>query len=328
MSELMNAMMRPIALLFAAAAFVASAPAGAQTYPDRPIRMIVPFPPGGPVDITARIVTQQLAPILGQPVVVENRGGASGMIGGKMVANTEPDGYTILCGNISSLVVTPIVNRNRDFDPAKVFAPVAKLSQNYQVVVVAPEFGPKTVQELVAYAKANPGKLNFGSAGIGNASHLAAERFMQKTGIEMVHVPYKGAADAMTAVMGGQVQMFFGDIAGAMPLIRSGKLRPLAWSGPVRNPELPDMPTFAESGVDYHVITYIGVVAPVLTPSAILTKLNAAINQSLVTPAAAAAFHRIGAEVKPASAQDFGQFLADERAQWSEVVRRAAIKFN
>jgi len=308
------------------AALCAPAAVRAQAYPDRPVHMIVPFPPGGPVDVTARIVTQQLAPILGQPVIVENRGGASGMIGGKAVASAEPDGYTILCGNISSLVVTPIVNGNRDYDPAKAFVPVAKLSQNYQVVVVAPEFGPKTVQELIAYAKANPGKLNFGSAGIGNASHLAAELFKQKTGIEMVHIPYKGAADAMTGVIGGQVQMFFGDIAGAMPLIREGRLRALAWSGDVRHPDLPNMPTFAESGVDYHVITYIGVVAPAATPPAIVARLNAAINQSLVTPGAKAAFQRIGAEVRPASPQAFGDFLAAERAQWSEVVRRAGFK--
>ena len=297
----------------------------AQTYPDRPIRMIVPFPPGGPVDVTARIVTQQLAPILGQPVIVENRGGASGMIGGKAVATAEPDGYTLLCGNISSLVVTPIVNNNRDYDPDRAFAPVAKLSQNYQVLVVAPEFGPKTIQQLIAYAKANPGKLNFGSAGPGNASHLGAELFKLKTGVDIVHVPYKGAADAMTGVMGGQVHMFFGDIAGAMPLIRDGRLRALAWSSQIRNPELPEMPTMIESGVDYVALTYIGVVAPAATPPAIVQKLNAAINQSLRSPEVVAAARRLTAEIRPASTQEFGQFLARERAMWAEVVRRSGL---
>ena len=170
-------------------------PAAAQSYPDRLIRMIVPFPPGGPVDVTARIVGQPLGPILGQPLVIENRGGASGAIGAKLVAAAEPDGYTLMCGNISSLVVTPAVNRNRDYDPAKAFTPVAKLTQNYQVLVVSPDFPAKTVQELIAYAKANPGKLNYSSPGPGNASHLAAELFKLKTGIDIVHVPYKGAAN-------------------------------------------------------------------------------------------------------------------------------------
>ncbi len=316
------------ALLSATAALAFSAPALAQTYPDRPIKLVVPFPPGGPVDVTARIVAQPLAPLLGQPVVIENRPGASGMIGGKAVATADPDGYTILCGNISSLVVTPIVNNNRDYDPVKAFVPVAKLSQNYQVLVVAPDFAPKTVQELIAFAKANPGKLNFGSAGPGNASHLGAELFKLKTGVDIVHIPYKGAADAMTGVMGGQVEMFFGDIAGAMSLIREGRLRALAWSSEVRNPDLPDMPTMIESGVDYVALTYIGVVAPAGTPPAIVARLNGAINQSLVAPEAAAAMQRIGAEVRPASAQEFDRFLTRERAQWAEVVRRSGLKAN
>jgi len=309
-------------------ALALTASAAAQTYPDRPIRMIVPFPPGGPVDVTARIVGIPLGSVIGQPVVIENRGGAAGTIGSKAVATAEPDGYTLLCGNISSLVVVPAVTNYRDYDPQKVFTPVAKLSQNYQVLVVAPQFGPKTVQELIAYAKANPGKLNFGSAGPGNASHLAAELFKLKTGTDIMHVPYKGAADAMTGVMGGQVHMFFGDIAGAMSLIRDGKLRALAWSSEVRNPELPDMPTFLESGVDYRVLTYIGVVAPAATPPAIVQKLNAAINQTLVLPEVTAAARRLTAEMRPGSAQEFGAFLAREREQWTEVVRRSGLTPN
>ena len=319
-------------LLFAvltAAGWAAPVSAPAQSYPERTIRMIVPFPPGGPVDVTARIVTQQLAPIIGQPVVVENRPGASGAIGGKAVATADPDGYTLLCGNISSLVVTPVANNFRDYDPGKAFAPVAKLSQNYQVLVVDPSFPARTVQELVAYARANPGKLNYGSPGPGNASHLAAELFKQKTGTDIVHVPYKGAFDAMTGVMGGQVQMFFGDIAGTLPLVREGRLRALAWSSDVRNPELPDLPTMIESGVpDYVVLTFIGVVAPAATPAAIVSKLNGAINESLKSPEVAAAFAKLSAEVHPASAQDFGAFLARELRKWDEVVRLSGLKVN
>jgi tripartite-type tricarboxylate transporter receptor subunit TctC len=314
------------AIVIAAVLAFAAGPALAQTYPDRVVRMIVPFPPGGPVDVTARIVGQPLGAILGQPLVIENRGGASGAIGGKLVATAEPDGYTLLCGNISSLVVTPAVNRNRDYDPAAAFAPVAKLTQNVEVLVVRPDFPAKTVGELVAYAKANPGKLNFGSPGIGNASHLAAELFKLKTGIDIVHVPYKGAMEAATGVLSGQVQMFFGDIGGMLPLIRQGQLRALALSGESRSPELPDLPTMIESGVpDYVVQTFIGVVAPTGTPPAVIELLNGAINKALRAPEVTAAAVRLNADIHPASAQDFGAFLASERDKWQDVVRRSGV---
>jgi tripartite-type tricarboxylate transporter receptor subunit TctC len=302
-------------------------PTHAQSYPDWPIKLVVPFPPGGPVDVTARILGQALSPIIGQPLIVENRGGASGAIGSKLVAAAEPDGYTLLCGNISSLVVTPVVNRYRDYDPAKAFAPIAMVTQNYEVLVVNPTFPAQSVKELIAYAKANPGKLNFGSAGLGNASHLAAELFKLRTGTDIVHVPYKGAADAVTGVLSGQVQMFFGDIGGVMPLIREGRLRALALSRETRSPEIPELPTMIESGVpDYVVLTYIGVVAPAATPRAIVDKLNATINASLRTPEVVAAAKRLSAELRPASAADFGAFLAGERDKWGEVVRQSGIK--
>ena len=302
-------------------------PALAQTYPDRLIRMIVPFPPGGPVDTIARIVTQGLPQILGQTVIIENRGGASGTIGARAVAASPADGYTLLFGNISSLVVTPVVTNNRDFDPDKTFTAVAKTSQNYEVLVVHPDFPAKSVRDLVAYAKANPGKLNFGSAGIGNATHLAAELFKQRTGVDIVHVPYKGAFEAVTGVMAGQVQMFFGDIGGVLPLIREGRVRALAISSATRSADLPTLPTMIESGVPgYVVLTYTGVVAPAATPPAIVQRLNAALNASLQTPEAAAALRRIGAESAPSSAQDFAAFLAGERDKWREVVRLSGIK--
>jgi tripartite-type tricarboxylate transporter receptor subunit TctC len=213
-----------------AAVALAGVPALAQAYPDRPIKLVVPFPPGGPVDVTARIVAQPLLSIIGQPFVIENRGGASGAIGAKFVAAAEPDGYTLLCGNISSLVVTPLFNRYRDYDPATAFTPVAKLTQNHEVLVVRPDFPAKSVRELIAYATANPGKLNYGTPGPGNASHLAAELFKLKTGVDIVHVPFKGAAEVATALLGGQVQMFFGDIGGMLPLIREGRQRAMARS--------------------------------------------------------------------------------------------------
>ena len=323
-------MLRKRVVLTAAAAIAIAlhlAHAGAQPYPARPIKMIVPFPPGGPVDVTARILAQHLPRTLGQTVVVENRAGAAGSLGAKAVASAEPDGYTLLCGNISTLVVLPAVTSNRDYDPGKVFVPVAKISQNYEVLVVHPTFPARSVAQLVAHAKANPGKLNFGSAGHGNATHLAAELFKLRTGVDIVHIPYKGAADALTGVMGGQVHMFFGDIAGILPLVREGALRALAVSSERRNALLPDLPTMMESGVpDYVVLTYIGVVAPAATPADIVATLNSAINASLMSPEVAAAFAKLGAEVRPAPPQEFAAFLAAETRKWEQVAKTANIR--
>jgi tripartite-type tricarboxylate transporter receptor subunit TctC len=289
--------------------------------------MIVPFPPGGPVDVAARLLGQQLPRALGAAVIVENRSGAAGALGAKAVASADPDGYTLLCGNISTLVVLPAVTGNRDYDPGKVFVPVAKVSQNYEVLVVHPAFSARSVGELVALAKANPGKLNYGSAGHGNATHLAAELFKLRTGVDIVHIPYKGAADAVMGVLGGQVQMFFGDIAGVLPLMQEGTLRALAVSSETRNLLVPDVPTMIESGVpDYVVLTYIGVVAPAGTPSGIVDKLNSAINASLTAPDVATAFAKLGAEVRPAPPRDFAAFLAAETRKWTEVAKAANIK--
>jgi tripartite-type tricarboxylate transporter receptor subunit TctC len=315
------------AIVMLACVIGAIGPATAQGYPSRPIKMIVPFPAGGPVDVAARLVAQHLPRVLGATVIIENRAGAAGALGTKAVAGADPDGYTLLCGNISSLVVLPAVTGNRDYDPAKAFTPVAKLSQNYEVLVVHPAFPARSVGELLALARANPGKLNYGSAGHGNATHLAAELFKLRTGVDIVHIPYKGAADAVTGVLGGQVQMFFGDIGGVLPLMREGTLRALAVSSDTRNPLVPDLPTMIESGVpDYVVLTYIGVVAPAGTPTGIVEKLNSAINESLATPDVAAAFARLGAEVQPASPQDFAAFLAAETRKWTEVAKAANIK--
>jgi tripartite-type tricarboxylate transporter receptor subunit TctC len=300
-------------LAFGAAVVV---PAMAQPYPTRPIKLIVPFSPGGPVDVTARIVITHLPRILGQPVIIENRAGAAGALGAKAVASADPDGYTLLCGNISTLTVLPAVTNNRDYDPSKAFAPIAKLSQNHEVLVVHPALAAKSVAALIAHAKANPGKLNYGSAGHGNATHLAAELFKLRTGTDIVHVPYKGAAEAVTGVLGGQVHMFFGDIGGVLPLLREGTLRALAVSSATRNALVPDLPTMIESGVpDYVVLTYIGVVAPAGTPAGIVSRLNAAINESLTSPKVAAAFGKMGAA-----------FLAAETEKWAVVVKAANIK--
>ncbi len=303
-------------------------PAVAQPYPTRPIKLIVPFSPGGPVDVTARIVGQHLPRILGQTVIIENRAGAAGALGAKAVASADPDGYTLLCGNISTLTVLPAVTDNRDYDPSKAFAPVAKVSQNHEVLVVHPAFSAKSVAELIALAKANPGKLNFGSAGHGNATHLAAELFKLRTGTDIVHVPYKGAAEAVTGVLGGQVQMFFGDIGGVLPLLREGTLRALAVSSATRNAARP-----GAADHDRERRARLRGARPMsawwLRPAlrrAIVDRLNAAINESLTSPDVAAAFAKMGAEVRPGPPQDFAAFLAAETEKWVAVVKAANIK--
>ena len=318
---------RRTATILALALGLSAGAAAAQPYPARPVKMIVPFPPGGPVDVAARLIAQDLPRRLGQSVIVENRAGAAGSLGAKMAASADPDGYTLLCGNISTLVVLPAVTNNRDYDPSRVFAPVAKLAQNYEVLVVNPAFSVRSVPELVAHAKANPGKLNYGSAGVGNATHLAAELFKLKTGVDMVHIPYKGAAEAITGVLSRQVDMFFGDIGGIFPQLQEGTLRALAISSATRSALVPDLPTMIESGVpDYVVLTYTGVVAPAGTPASIIEKLNSAINASLISPEVAAAFAKLGAELRPASPADFAAFLVAETRRWSDLVKTANIK--
>jgi tripartite-type tricarboxylate transporter receptor subunit TctC len=301
--------------------------ASSQSYPDRLIKMVVPYPAGGPIDLTARLVAQRLGPILGQTVIIENRGGAGGALGSKAAATAEPDGYTLLFGNASALVVGPAVYRFRDYDTLKHFTPVAKVTEGYEVLVVAPDFPPQNVQELIAYAKANPGKLNFGSMGYGNLTHLVAELFKLRTRTDFVHVPYKGSPDAVAGIVTGQVHILFGEVAGLLPLVREGKIRALGVSSAARNALAPELPTLIEGGLpDFIALTFTGVVAPAGTPPAIVAKLNAAINESVKSAEIVAALAKLGAEVRPGSAEEFGAFLARERDKWVDVVTRTGIK--
>jgi tripartite-type tricarboxylate transporter receptor subunit TctC len=315
-----------IALVIGAGASIAGR-AEAQTYPDRLIKVVVPYPPGGPIDITARLVVQRLGPILGQTVIIENRGGAGGALGTKAAAGAEPDGYTLLFGNASAFVVGPAVYRFRDYDTLKQFTPIAKVTEGYEVLVVAPDFPAKNVQELIAYAKAHPGKLNFGSMGYGNLTHLVAELFKLQTGTDFVHVPYKGSPEAVAGIVSGQVHILFGEVAGLLPLVREGKLRALGVASVGRNALAPELPTMIEGGVaDFVALTFTGVVAPKGTPAPVVSKLNAAINESLKPPEVVAALGKLGAEVRPGSPEEFGAFLAKERDKWVDVVTRTGIK--
>ena len=298
----------------------------AQNYPERLIRIVVPFTAGGPVDVVARLVAQHMARSFKQNVIVENRVGGGGVIGAKAVANAEPDGYTLLFGNVSTLAVLPAVTRNRDYDPAKNFVAVAKVSDSPELLIVDPAFPARTVGELVAQAKANPGKFNYGSSGYGNATHLVAEWFKAKTATDIVHVPYKGLSDTVTGLLGHQVIMAFGAIEGALPLVADGRLRALAVTSERRFPLIPDLPTMIESGVDGFVVTsFEGVVAPAGTPPAIVARLNAAINEAVASADIKARFTALGLEPSTGSPQEFARFFAAETRKWAGVVVTAGI---
>jgi tripartite-type tricarboxylate transporter receptor subunit TctC len=318
-----------IAAMLAGVACLGVAPAVGQTYPDRLIRIVVPFAAGGPVDVMARLVAQRMAVILGQNVIIENRAGGGGVIGAKAVANAEPDGYTLLFGNVSTLAVIPAVARNKDYDPVKSFVPVAKVSDSPEVLAVERSFPARTVQDLVTVARNNPGKLNFGSAGFGSATHLAAEWFKAKTAVDVVHVPYKGLSEVVTGVLAGQLTFVFGAIEGLMPHIQDGRLRALAVTSEKRFPLLPELPTMIESGVDGFVVSsFQGVVAPAGTPPAVVARLNAAVNASMEAPEMRAQLARLGATPAPGTPQEFAVFFAAETRKWAAIVKSAGISID
>lgn len=310
----------------ATAIVIATAGAGAaQPYPNRVIKAIVPYTAGGPTDVITRIITKRLGEVLGCPIIIENRPGASGMIANRAVAAAEPDGYTLLFGNTSTFVVFPAVSHTRDFDVLKRLAPVARLLQGYEVMVVDPSGPAKTLPAFIAYAKANPGALNYGSVGFGNLTHVAGELLKLRTGIDMQHVPYKGAPELIAALLSGQVQMNFTEVSGVVPLAREGKIRPLAIASEARDPKAPDIPTFAEEGVpDFIVGTFTGVMAPAGTPPAIVTKLNGAINTVLAQADTRAMLENLGSSVRPSTVEEFAAFLAAEQRKWEEVAPVAA----
>jgi tripartite-type tricarboxylate transporter receptor subunit TctC len=298
----------------------------AQEYPSKTVKLVVPFGPGGPTDVAARIVSQIVQQRLGQSVVIENRPGAGGAIGTKSAANAEPDGYTLLIGTSATLGVVPALSKNPGYDPLTSFAPVAKVSDSSTILIVPPSFPASSVAELVAYAKANPGKLSYASAGPGNQTHLAAELLRARAGIDLVHIPYKSGAEMVTAVLSEQVQMAFPDVSILLPLIRDGKVKALAVTSGARHPQLPDVPTMAEGGIaDYVTTFWTGTVAPAGTPAAIVDKLNAAINAGLSSPEIKETLAKVGAESRPGSPQEFAAFIAAETKKWSAIAKTAGI---
>jgi tripartite-type tricarboxylate transporter receptor subunit TctC len=301
--------------------------AHAQSYPSRPIKMIVPFPPGGPVDVMARVVVQRLSVSLGQ-VVIDNRPGAGGTLGSRAAAMAEPDGYTLLFGSSTTLAAAPSLYANSGYDPLKSFVPVGMISSVPFVLAVAPRVRARSLAELVALAKANPGKLNFG-APTGTLPHLTGEMLKLRAGIDIVHIPYRGAASAITDMLSGQMDMAFEPISVMVGHVRDGKVVPLAVTSPTRSPELPDVPTMIESGYpDFVSMSWTGVVAPTGTPPEVVTKINRAIIESFRSKEAADSLARLGAEPNFGTPESFGATIAAEIPKWAETVRAAGIRLD
>jgi tripartite-type tricarboxylate transporter receptor subunit TctC len=300
-----------------------------QPYPARTIKLVVPFGPGGPTDVSARIVAQVVQSGLGPSVVIENRPGAGGAIGTKSVAIAEPDGATLIGGTSATLGVVPALMKNPGYDPIKSFAPVAKVADSTLVLVVPATLPANSVQEFVVYAKANPGRLSFASAGVGNQTQLLAELFKSKAGLDIVHVPYKSGAEMVTAILGEQVQMAFPDVSILIPLIREGKLKALAVTSASRHPQLPDVPTMIESGIPDYIMTFwSGVVAPAGVPAEIVNRLNTAINDGLTSASVRENLAKVGSVASPGTPQDFADFIAAETRKWSAVARMAGISLD
>ena len=314
----------------AAALLPASRAANAQqAYPSKPIRMVIPFTPGGSTDVLGRAIGLELGHAWHQPVVVDNLPGAGGSIGADKVAKSPADGYTLLMGHIGTLAINPSLYPKLDYDPVRSFAPVAWVARVPNVLVVHASVPARTLAELVALAKAQPGKLAFGSGGNGSAAHIATEYLKLQTGASFLHVAYRGTAPAVTDLLAGQLQLLFTGAPALLPHIKAGKLRALAVSSPQRIALLPDVPTVAESGVpgtkDFEADQWYGVVAPAGTPADIVALLNRQINQSLNSAEVKARLNAEGAEPTPSTPQVFGQLIASEMKRWDRVIKSAHI---
>ena len=312
-----------IAWLVGATALAATASGNAAEFPARPIRVVVPYAAGGPTDVLGRMVAEFLGRDLGQAAFVENRPGAQGAIGAETAARADPDGYTLLVVAGSMIVLNPLLYKKLSYDPARDFRMLALITEVPVVMEVHPSVPARTVAEFVAYAKQNPGKLSFGSAGTGGTIHLAGEMFKQMAGIEMTHVPYKGAAPALTDLLAGNIQVMFDAVGTALPSVRSGMLRALGVSSARRNSDLPDVPTIAESGYpDYLVSVWFGVAAPARVPDNIAQILQGSLDRAMNDDAFRASLEKIGYSVlRPRSRAAITEFIDADRARWSDVIR-------
>lgn len=315
-------------LLVALAAAALSTVAAAQAYPSKPIRIIVPYPPGGTSDILARAIGPGITAALGQPVIIENKPGSTGNVGADFVAKSPADGYTLLLGDIGSLAIGPSIFKDLPFDPVKDFAPVVMVAYSPHLLVVNPSVQAKDVKELVALAKAQPGKLNFAVSGIGGANHLAGVDFALRSGIKWAYIPYKGGSQALTDMTGGQADVMFNGMLATYPMVKGGKLRAIAISSAKRFSAAPDIPTVAESGFPgFETGSFQGIVAPAGTPPDIVNKLHQTITKLLATPEMQERLVNAGAETRPGTPAEFGTFVRDEKARWAKVVKESGEKF-
>jgi tripartite-type tricarboxylate transporter receptor subunit TctC len=313
-------------LLAALLLFVVSALAAAQDWPARPVRLILPFPPGGGTDILGRLIAERLSASLGQPVVTENRGGAGGNVGAEAAARSAPDGYTIVLV-APSLAISPTLYSKINYDPVKDFAPVSLVATVPNVMITQPSLPAQNLQEFIAYAKARPGALNFGSGGAGTSNHLAGELFNIVTGTKLVHVPYKGVNLAMQDVLAGNVHLVFIGIPAAAPHVKAGKLRALALVAPQRSAALPDVPTVAEAGLgDFEVTTWYGVLAPAGTPRPVVMRLNSELVKIMHSPELKEKLAATGTEPLTSTPEEFAAYIKREIAKWGDVIRKSGAK--
>jgi tripartite-type tricarboxylate transporter receptor subunit TctC len=315
--------------VFAVACALASFSAGAQNYPDRPIRVIVGVPAGGTPDVMARAITAGMSKLLGQPLVMDNRGGAGGLIGTEVAAQAAPDGYTLLVSSPGPLTIIPHLQKKIAYDPLRDFAPIGVIASNPFLLITHPSVPAKTLKDLIALAKAQPGKLNYASAGNGAANHLAMELFKSMAGVNITHVPYKGAPQAVTDVLAGHMNMMFNSIPPVLAHIKADRFRALGVGGSKRSPQLPDVPTVNEAGVPgYEAITWFGMLAPAKMPKPILARVQAAFSKVIVTPELRAQLEAQGAEPGSGSAQEFSALIRREYDRYARVVKASGAKID
>jgi tripartite-type tricarboxylate transporter receptor subunit TctC len=304
-----------------------AAQATAQSWPERPITLVVAFAPGGSTSIVARAVSDKMSEALGQKIIIDNRAGAGGTIGTKAVAGSTPDGYTIALGYTGTLAIGPSLYTNAGYDPRKDFAPIGMIGNAPNSLVVHPSFPAKTVAELITYAKANPEKVSFGSAGVGTASHVSGEYFATAAGIKLVHVPYKGTGPALSDLIGGHIPMAFAPIPATHSQISSGTMRALAVTSAARSGLLPEIPTIAESGLTgFDASLYYGLVAPAGTPRPIIDKLNAALRAALASDDVKKRLVADGTDVTPSTPEEYAAFIDKDEIKWSKIVKASGAK--
>ena len=321
--------MKVPAVVCAAALVVASSISAAQSYPTRPVRLVITYPPGGTTDFVGRPIAQKLSELIGQTVVVDNRGGAGGVLGTMIVAQAPPDGYTLLLGTSAGMVINPLLHKKLPYDPLRDFAPISRTNVNPQALVATAALPANSVKELIAYARAHPGKLNVASSGVGTPNHLGAEMLKHLAKIDIVHIAYKGGGPAMTDLIAGQVQLQFSSIPTVLAHVKAGRIKMLAIGSAKRSPALPDVPTIAEAGVPgYEYTTWYGIFAPRGTPSAAVARLNTAVTQAVSSPEVTQRLVPNGAEPSPSSPQELTRYMKEESERWAKTIKAANVRLD